>query len=186
MITLLARNWWAIALRGAIGVIFGIAAFVWPIHTMTFLVSLFGAYVLIDGVFAIIAAVNAAKQHERWLPVFFEGLAGVIMGLVTFFWPGVTVVALIYIIAAWAILTGLLTIYAAIRLRDVISGEWIMLLSGVVSLALGVMLAIVPGAGALAFLWLIGGYSIVFGGLLIALGYKLRGLSNQFQTHAPV
>jgi len=185
MVTLLARNWWAIALRGLIGVLFGIAAFVWPLHTMAFLVTLFGAYVFIDGIFAAVAAVNAAQEHERWQPLLIEGLAGIIMGLVAFFLPSITIVAVVYVIAAWAILTGALTIYAAVRLRDAISGEWIMLLSGVVSLVLGVLLVAMPGAGAVAFMWLLGGYAFVFGVLSIALALKLRGHGSHLHTHAP-
>jgi uncharacterized membrane protein HdeD (DUF308 family) len=186
MIDVLARNWWAIAVRGVIGVIFGIAAFVWPLHTMAFLVALFGAYMLIDGVFAAVAAVNAAKAHERWLPLLVEGVLGVIMGLVTLFLPGVAIVALVYVIAAWAILSGAMSIYGAIRLRNTVSGEWIMLLSGAVSLIWGVMLAIMPGAGAIAFLWFVGSYSIIFGILLIALALKLRGMGSHFHTAAHV
>jgi len=186
MVDVLTRNWWAIAIRGLIGVIFGIVAFLWPLHTMAFLVALFGVYALIDGVFASIAAVNAAKAHERWQPLLVEGVAGVIMGLVALFRPGITIVALVYVIAAWAILTGALAIYAAIQLRNAISGEWMMLLSGAVSLILGVMLIVMPSAGAVAFLWLIGSYSIIFGVLLVALAFRLRGMGNHFKTTAHV
>jgi len=186
MIAELSRFWWVIALRGAIGVLFGIVAFAWPVHTLTFLIALFGAYLLLDGVLALISAAGAAKRHENWTPMVLEGLAGVIIGLVTFFWPGLTLVAVVYVMSAWAIVTGALAIYAAIKLRKAISGEWLLLLSGGVSVLLGVMLAVSPGAGAIAILWLMGSYAIVFGCLLIALALRLRGHGQNFQTHAHV
>jgi uncharacterized membrane protein HdeD (DUF308 family) len=185
MVTLLVRNWWAVALRGLAGVLFGLTCFLWPGLTLTVLVLLFGAYALVDGLLAVVAAVYAATQHERWGAILVEGIAGIAAGLVTFFRPGITALVLLYLIAAWAIVTGVFEIVAAVRLRKEIEGEWMLALSGVASVVLGALLIFHPGAGALGILWLIGSYAIVFGILLIALGFRLRGLAQRFQTQVP-
>ncbi len=186
MITQLGRHWWALALRGLAAVLFGLAAFLWSGITLAVLVILFGAYALVDGIFAVVAAVSTARQNEHWWALLIEGLAGIAVGVMTFFWPGITALALVYIIAAWALITGILEIVAAIRLREYIAGEWLLGLSGIVSVILGVLLMLHPGAGALAFVWLIGGYAIFFGILMIALAFRLRDFGQRFRTHAPV
>lgn len=183
MVTQLVRNWWAVGLRGLAGVLFGLAAFFWPGLTLAILVSLFGAYALVDGVFAIVTGIVAASKHERWGAILLEGIVGIAVGLVTFFRPGITALTLLYLIAAWAIITGVFEIAAAIRLRKEIEGEWLLGLSGIASVIMGALLVIMPGAGALALLWLIGSYAIVFGLLLIALAFRLRSLEQRFQTH---
>lgn len=174
----LARNWWALALRGLFGVLFGLLTLAWPGLTLAALVLLFGAYALVDGVFAIIAAVRAAEAHTRWLWLAIEGLAGVVAGLIAFVRPGLTALVLLYLIAWWAIFTGIFEIGAAIRLRKEIAGEWLLALSGVASVVFGILLLLFPGAGALAVVWLIGVYALVFGILLLVLAFRLRG-------HAP-
>ncbi len=179
MMGVLARNWWALALRGLFGVLFGLAAFAWPGLTLAVLVVLFGSYVLVDGVFALVAAVRAAEAHERWWPFLLEGLAGVIGGLVTFMWPGITELVLLFLIAWWAIITGIFEIGAAIRLRKEMAGEWALGLSGLASVVFGLVLLFRPGAGALAVAWLIGTYALVFGLLLLVLAVRLRGYSGQ-------
>ena len=179
MLTVLARNWWALALRGLLAVLFGVAAFVWPGITLGALVVLFGAYALVDGVFAIVAAIRAAGREMRWWPLVVEGLVGIGVGVLTFAWPGITALALLYLIAGWAIITGIFEIAAAVRLREVIEGEWLLGLGGVASVLFGVAIALFPGAGALALVWMIGAFAVFFGIVLIGLGLRLRGLRER-------
>src|ERR1043165_6605473 len=174
MAVVLARNWWALFLRGLFAVLFGILAFVWPGLTLTVLVLLFGAYVLVDGIFAIVAAVKVPVGSERWWILLLEGVVGVIVGVLTFVWPAMTAFVLLYFIAAWATITGVLEIVAATRLRRSISSEWLLGLSGVLSILFGLLLFVMPVAGALAVVWLIGIYAVAFGVLLLALSFRLR------------
>jgi uncharacterized membrane protein HdeD (DUF308 family) len=172
----LSRNWWAVSLRGLAGILFGIITFVAPPITIAALVLLFGAYAFADGVLAIVSAVRR-RGTDRGL-LLLEGLIGIAAGVVTFLWPGIAALALLYVIAAWALVTGAFEIAAAVRLRKVISGEWLLALSGVFSIALGVLLILAPGPGALALVIWIGAYAFVFGALLFALGLRLKGLGS--------
>ena len=174
MAVVLARNWWVLALRGVFALLFGILAFAWPGLTLAVLVLLFGAYVLVDGIFAIVAAMKAPKGYARWGIMLLEGVVGVVIGVLTFLWPIITAVVLLYLIAAWAVITGVLEIVAAIRLRKQITNEWFLVLSGVVSVLFGLAVALWPVAGALAVVWLVGAYAIFFGILLLALALRLR------------
>jgi uncharacterized membrane protein HdeD (DUF308 family) len=177
MVNTLAQNWWTLVLRGVAAVIFGILAYVWPSITFTVLVLFFGAYALWDGVFALIAAFRT--QAERRWPLVLEGLVGIAAGVLTFIWPGAATLALLIIIGAWAFVTGIFEIVAAIRLREEIEGEWLLLISGLLSVLFGIALAIWPAAGLVAVTWLIGAYSIIFGILLIVLGFRLRNWGKQ-------
>ncbi len=185
MVTQLARNWWVLVLRGLAAVIFGILAILWPGLTITVLVLFFGAYALVDGIFAVIAAITHRAGHDRWWVMLLEGLVGIAAGILTFFYPAVTALVLLYFIAAWAILTGILEIMAALRLRREIEGEWLLVFSGILSVLFGVVAVIFPGAGALAVIWLIAVYAIVFGLLLIALGLRVRGWGSPTDRIAP-
>ncbi len=178
MTTTLARNWWALALRGLLAVLFGLGALIWPGITLFVLVLLFGAYALVDGIFSLVAAVRGGQSNERWWMLVLEGIAGIGAGLITFFWPGISALALLYLIAAWAVITGILEIAAAIRLRKEIEGEWLLALGGVASVIFGVLLFIWPGSGALAVTWMIGIYALIFGVMLITLGFRLRSWYN--------
>ena len=171
----LARNWWALALRGLAAILFGILAFAWPGITLFVLVLFFGAYMFADGIFAIVAAVRAAGEEERWWLLLIQGILGVLAGLVAFFWPGLTALALLYFIAAWAIVTGILEIAAAIRLRREIEGEWALGLSGALSVIFGVLLVVLPApAGLLSLVWLVGAYAVATGVLLLILAFRVR------------
>jgi uncharacterized membrane protein HdeD (DUF308 family) len=171
----LARNWWALALRGLAAILFGILAFAWPGITLFVLILFFGAYMLVDGIFSIVAAVRAAGEEERWWLLLIQGILGVLAGLVAFFWPGLTALALLYFIAACAIGTGILEIVAAIRLRREIEGEWALGLSGALSVIFGVLLIVLPApAGLLSLVWLVGAYAVATGVLLLILAFRVR------------
>ena len=170
----LARIWWVLALRGVLAVLFGLIAFFWPGITLVSLIYLFGAYALIDGIFAVLAAFNRMAGQGHWWATLIEGVAGILAGVAAFVWPGLTALALVYLIAAWAIVTGVLEIAAAIRLRREISGEWLLVLGGIVSMLFGLYAVAFPGAG-LALVWAIGAYALFWGIVLIALGFGLRG-----------
>jgi uncharacterized membrane protein HdeD (DUF308 family) len=170
----LPRHWWVVALRGLAAIVFGILAFIWPGITLTVLILFYGAYAIVDGVLALYVAIRSRGQHV-WA-LLLEGILGIGAGLVAFFWPSITALALLYIIAAWAILTGVLEVIAAVRLRQVITNEWALIFSGVLSAIFGLLLVIQPGAGALALVWLIGLYAVIFGLGLLAFAWRLRGL----------
>jgi uncharacterized membrane protein HdeD (DUF308 family) len=174
LMEVLTRNWGWFALRGVFGVIFGLLTFFNPAISLASLILVFGAYALADGVFTVIAAVMNRRGEPHWVALLIGGLAGIAAGLVTFVMPGVTALVLLYFIAAWAIITGVAEIVTAIRLRKVITGEWLLAFAGVLSLLLGVFLVVRPGAGALAVVLWIGAYALVFGIMMIALALRLR------------
>ena len=170
----LARGWWLLLLRGLVAIIFGVLAWVQPGITLAALVLLFGAYSMADGVLCLWTATTGPKGHEYWWLLLLQGLVGIGIGFLTFFAPGITALALLFYIAIWAIATGVLEIAAAIRLRKEIDNEWLLLVAGLASVAFGILLAAQPAAGALAVLWLIGSYAILFGVLLLILAFKIR------------
>ena len=173
MSALLAQNWWLVALRGAVGILFGIVALLFPGSTMLSLVILFSAYMLVDGAFAIASAVRAARRHERWGWLTLEGIVNIITGVLAFLWPGLTILAFVLLIAAWAIVSGALMLAAAFRLK-VDHGRWWLVLGGVVSLVYGVLLVLAPLIGALVLTWWLGAYALVFGVVLLVLAFRLR------------
>lgn len=175
MLHLLARYWWVLALRGVLAVLFGLFAFFIPGITLLSLVLLFGAYVLLDGIFDLVAATRSPSHH--WALVL-EGIVGIIAGILTFLWPGITAMVLLYLIAFWAIFTGVLEIIAGIRLRQVLSDEIWLILMGVLSLLFGLFILIFPSAGALAVVYWIGAYALLFGIMLLALAFRLRSFRH--------
>ncbi len=181
MIAILSRNWWAVALRGLLGILFGAAALLWPRLTLTLLVLWFGAFVFLDGVFGIIYAIRNIKQEQRWWVYLLEGLASITVGLLTFLLPGITALVLLYLIADWIIITGILRIVAAIHLRKMIQGEWRLVLSGSLAVLYGLLLLLFPQAGSVAIVWLIAVYAIVIGALLLMLGLRLRKLKKELE-----
>jgi len=174
MMDALARNWWAIALRGVVAILFGLVALFDARIALYALVIVFGAYALVDGVFNVVAAVRAAEHHQRWIWLLVSGIAGILAGLITFAWPGITALVLLYLIAYWAIVTGVLELIAGYRLKGHVANEWALLLGGAASIIFGVLLIVHPLVGALAVLWLIGVYAIVFGVLMLILSLRLR------------
>jgi uncharacterized membrane protein HdeD (DUF308 family) len=174
----LVRNWWSLVLRGILGIVLGLITFAWPGITLAGIVMLFGAYALIDGIFSIAGAVRAMQAHERWGVLVFEGIVGIGAAIVTIAWPAITAIALVYVIGAWALVTGAFEIAAAVRLRKYITGEWLLVLSGIASMVFGFLMLLVPVAGALVIALWFGAYALVTGVILIALGVRLRGLRN--------
>ncbi|HKQ79477.1 MAG TPA: DUF308 domain-containing protein [Blastocatellia bacterium] len=177
MLNLMTQNWWAIALRGLVAVLFGIAAFMWPGITLWVLVALFGAYALFNGIFTVIEAFSRGVSRERWRPLLFEGVIGSAIGVVTLIiGPWLTAMGLLYLIAFWAIMTGVFEIITAIRLRHEIGGEWLLALIAILSMAFGLLLVSFPAPGALSVILIIGAFAFATGALMIALAFKLRSL----------
>ena len=173
----LARNWWLELLRGVAAIIFGILAFAWPGITLLTLVLFWGAFALVDGVLAIIAAVKGGNPMPRWW-LAIVGIAGLAAGAVTFLMPGLTALVLVTFIAVWAIVLGVMEIYGAIKLRKEVEGEWFLILNGALSVVFGILLLWRPGIGALALVWIIGAYAIVLGIIYVLFAFKLK-------KHAP-
>jgi len=171
----LARNWWLFVLRGVLAVLFGVVALVLPNVTLVALVLLFGAYALVDGILAVAAGIRKRESEPRWWVLILEGMAGMGLGILTFIWPHTTALVLLYMIAAWAILTVILEVSSSIRLRKEIQGEFWLALGGILSVGFGILLIVFPGAGALSVVWLIGAYAVVFGVVFLLLALRLRG-----------
>ncbi len=187
MVERIARGWWVPAIRGGLAVLFGILAILVPGAALTALVTLFGAYALVDGVFALLTAARFTHTDERWGLLVVEGVVGVVAGIVSFAHPAATAFALVYLVAAWAILTGIVEIAAAVRLRKVIAGEWALGALGVVSVLLGIGLLAAPGAGLAVVVWMIGAYALLFGLGLLSLAWRLRRLNTDHERNrAPV
>lgn len=173
MLDVLARNWWAVAIRGVVAILFGLFAFLDPGATLIALIIVFGAYALIDGIFSIVSAIRSARAHERWGQLLVVGICGILAALIVWFYPGLAALGLLFVIAAWAIVTGALEVSAAFRLRQFMSDWWWWLIAGLCSIIFGLLLFWRPGAGALAVLWLIGIYAIAFGIFLLGLAWRL-------------
>ncbi|HXY99832.1 MAG TPA: HdeD family acid-resistance protein [Stellaceae bacterium] len=173
MVDILLRNWWALALRGVAALIFGVLAFLWPGITLTVLIWIFAAYMLVDGVLAVVAGLRAAQQGKRWWPFAVEGVLDLIAGAIAFLWPGIALLTFIYLIAFWAILSGVVLLAAAVQLRRM-HGESLLILGGLLSLAWGVIFLFWPMAGALAIAWWIGAYAFLFGAVMVTFALRLR------------
>jgi uncharacterized membrane protein HdeD (DUF308 family) len=170
----LSRNWWLLALRGVAAVLFAVLAFMWPGVTLLTLVWLFGAFALVNGILSFVLAAKAPKGYPRFGSLILGGLLGILAGLLTFVMPGITALGLLILIASWALVTGILEIIAAIKLRKEIDNEWLLILAGLASVAFGVVLLAQPAAGALVLIWWIGAYALVFGILLFVLAFRVR------------
>jgi uncharacterized membrane protein HdeD (DUF308 family) len=176
MLELLARHWWVMLLRGFLAITFGLLTLANPGITLATLIIFFGAYVFVNGIFTLIHALRGWKHEEdRWLPLI-DGLLGVWIGVITFRNPAITAVMLLFFIAIWSLVSGVLLIIAAVRLRKIIQGEAWLAFGGIVSIFFALLLMWAPGAGALSLLWLIASYAILFGIILIVFAFKLRGL----------
>jgi len=181
MNAVLAQNWWAIALRGLLGIAFGLIALLRPSVTMLSLVVIFAVYALVDGVFAIIAGVRAERRHERWGALILEGVAGIVVAVAAYVWPGLTVLVFVALIAIWALISGALMLAAAYRLHHAHGRGWLML-GGIVSVLYGGLLIVAPMIGALVLTWWLGVYALMFGVSLLIVAFRLRA-RHQHRVH---
>lgn len=170
----LARNWWAVAIRGVAGIVFGVIALLMPSAALLTLAWLFAAYLLLDGAFAIVAAIRAAERHLRWGLLLLEGVLDLVMGAIVWFFPAGAILAFVLITAGWALVTGALMLISSFRLHGTHGRLWLAL-GGVVSLIWGVLLASSPLTGAIVLTWWLGAYAIAFGVMLLLLGFRLHG-----------
>ena len=176
MVKLLSRYWWVLLVRGVLAVLFGALAYAWPGLTLAVLIYLFAIYAFVDGVFNVVHAISGAKENANWFLLLFGGLIGIAIGVLTWRVPGVTAVVLLIFIAILAIVIGVKMILLAVRLRKEIKGEWLLILNGIISAALGIFMIARPAAGALVVLYLVAAWAIIMGGLLIGLSFRVRKL----------
>ncbi|CAN7681897.1 HdeD family acid-resistance protein [Rhizobium sp. LjRoot30] len=182
---MLANNWWAVALRGIVAILFGIAAFAMPFVTMLSLVVVFAAFSFVDGVFGIIMSVRGARKGERWIWLLLSGILGIVASAVAVLWPGITVLAFVILVAAWALVSGTFMLISAFRLKVDHGRVWLVI-GGIASIIFGVLLVISPFIGALVLTFWTGAHALVLGATLLVLAYKLRsqrtGLPSNLAT----
>lgn len=178
----ITRSWWLFLLRGIAAIIFGILALVNPGTTITALVIVFGIYAVVDGIMTIIAAFQMRETVDQWWVVLLEGIAGIAVGIIVLVYPQITAQVFLYLIAFWAIFTGIMEIIAAIRLSKEIGNQWSLVLAGILSVVLGVLLLVYPSSGAVGLIWAIGIYAILFGILIVYLAFKVRGYAKQITS----
>ena len=174
----LTRNWWLVALRGLLAILFGAVAFIWPGLTWLVLILMFGVYAILDGIFAMISGVVQSRYSPRWWVFLVEGFISLVAGVIVLAQPGLAGIALVVVIAVWAVLTGLLEVIAAIRLRREIRDEWMLGFGGFLSIMLGLLMLFQPGAGGLVITLMVGAYALIFGILMVALSFRLRRLNR--------
>jgi uncharacterized membrane protein HdeD (DUF308 family) len=173
MAAILIGNWWALALRGVLAILFAIVAIFWPGITAVVLVLWFGAYAFVDGVFALVAGLRAARHHGRSGALLFEGILNILIGVICFFWPDLALVALVYLIAVWAIVTGIALVAGGMALVR-LSGELLLVVGGLLSILLGVALFVQPAVGVVALSWWLGVYALLFGIMLLSAAFRIR------------
>jgi uncharacterized membrane protein HdeD (DUF308 family) len=176
MLSMLSENWWVLALRGLLAVLFGFAALVLPLGTLEAVGRLFGVYAILEGALVVLIGMRGTQYRGAFLS---EGAFGIVAGLVALAWPGVTALVLLYIIAIWAILSGIAEIIAAVALRREIEGEWVLFLVGVLSVVLGVAMAVLPSVGVLSLIWLVGLYALAVGIAMIVLAFRVRDVRRR-------
>ncbi|MGJ8606040.1 MAG: HdeD family acid-resistance protein [Marivita sp.] len=182
MLDYLQRSWWIFLLRGLAAIAFGVMAFGWPALTLSVLVVIFGVYVLVDGVFGLVDAVRYRDRLGRVWPLVLDAVLGIAIGLLTLFWPGITVLVLLMFIAAWAVVGGLLRVILAFQIRHEITGEWVLIASGLLSILFGGLLIALPKAGLITIAWIIGIYAVALGLLFVFLAVHLRKLGRMIET----
>jgi uncharacterized membrane protein HdeD (DUF308 family) len=174
MFLIYGRYWWSFLLRGALATLFGLIAIFLPGITLEVMTIFLGAFLVVDGLVSFYVSLKGRGRGLNWGVLLLEGLLGIAVGVFTLIWPGITVLAIVLLVAFWAMVTGVLEIIAAVSLRNEIEGEWLLGLSGILSILFSVILFVNPGIGAVTLIWLIGIYAIVFGVAMIFLGLRLR------------
>jgi len=174
MSIMLHRSWWVLLLRGAAAIIFGVLTWMQPAASAAALVLVFGAYVFVDGLLGIYTAIKSRHQSRHWWVVLLWGLTGVVVGVLTVVNPAITALVLTIYIGVWALMTGVLQIVAALRLRKEIEGEWLLVLGGLLSVLFGIFVLMQPGAGMMAMLWVLATYAVIFGVLMVILAFKIK------------
>jgi uncharacterized membrane protein HdeD (DUF308 family) len=178
----MTRNWWAFALQGLAFLAFGVLTLIWPGSSLRVMIALFGAFALVNGVMLMIASFDAAKQRLHWGSLLAAGILSVVAGLVTWFWPGLTAYAVLYLVVAWALVTGTLYVVASLELRDVLPHAWLMTLTGVLSVALAVVLAVDPRDGILSLVLVVGIYAIIGGVSELVFAFRLNSMRQDVST----
>ena len=186
MFTQLFRDWWLIAARGVLAIVFGILALFWPEPTKLVLVLLFGVFSIVDGIFAIAAGTASRGYFKRWWALLLEGITGITMGVLIFYWPDVTSLVLLYFIAARAVTTGFFETLLAIEFRQVFPGEWTMIIGGMLSVLLGTLMFVFPAEGTVSLVWPIGIYAIIAGLIELMFAFRLWSLWNDLKTTAGI
>jgi uncharacterized membrane protein HdeD (DUF308 family) len=181
LLSQLSRDWWHFAVRGLLAIVFGIMALIWPEPTKLALVLMFAAFALVNGIVTVATGIGTRNYFKQWWALLLEGLTGIVIAALTFMWPNIAANILLYVIAIWAILTGIFEIMAAIELRDVIVGESVMILYGLLSVAFGILLFVFPSAGAVGIVWAIGFFAIAAGTAEIVVAFRLRGLGRELE-----
>ena len=181
MLEAVTRNWWTLLLRGGIAVLFGVLLFALPTLTLASIIIFFGAYALVDGVFNTVSALFSVGKYEGWWVSLLGGLVSIVAGTAVMTWPGLTALSVLWLIALWAVATGILQIFAAFQLRRDIDGEWFMGLGGALSVLFGVLLVVWPSTGIVTLLGLVGIYAVVFGVVMVVLSFRVRGAHKAIQ-----
>jgi uncharacterized membrane protein HdeD (DUF308 family) len=179
---IVSRIWWAVALRGILAVLFGIIALIYTGQTLLALVYVFGAFALLSGLMEIVTAVRAGEAHVRWGWLAVAGIVGVAAGIVSFVWPGITALALLFVIAAWAIISGVAEIAFALSWPDTLAHPWLAALSGAISVVFGILLVVWPRSGVIALTWLVGIYAIIYGATQLYYAYRLQALQREVRS----
>ncbi|TDE43401.1 HdeD family acid-resistance protein [Nonomuraea mesophila] len=173
----IASSWWMLLVRGLAAIVFGFLALIWPGITLLVLVIFFAAYALVNGVFALLSSIRHGASSRVWLIA--SGIIAIIAGVLAFAWPGITSFALLYVVAFWAIFSGVAEIVAGVQLRKDIDNEWMLIVGGALSVIFGVLLLIWPGAGLLSLVWLLGVFAILYGIVEIALALRVKNFTSR-------
>ncbi len=168
-------HWWVLLVRGIVGVVFGLLFMFYPGMSLLALIYLFGAYALVDGVFALIQMFRLGVHSDRFWPLLFEAIVGIAVGIIFFRFPGFSALTVAFVIAIWAIATGIFELVAAFRYDDAGGSRWLLGLGGVLSIIVGILFAVAPAPALLAYVWVLGIYAVIFGIMLIVWSLRLKG-----------